>query len=212
MAFTSLYGMVIYINKLSVAMKDENIDEVALIRGIASGDLLIANELYKQVFPRLSRVAFWHVKNEQVAWDIVADVFVHLIKEGKEFENCDHLMAVLYKRVRWTSQDRAKSLRKGIVITALTEEAATEDSVEDDIVRAEHLNAIKEAMEALPPQYREVLEAYFFKGKKIAEIARILNINAEKVSLIKIRAIKRLQAILANKNLIIILLLFFPPG
>jgi len=193
-------------------MNDEIIDEVALVRGIASGDLLIANELYRQVFPKLSRVAMWYMKDEHAAWDVVADVYLHLIREGILYENLAHIKGVLYKRVRWTSQDRAKSLRRGIVITELTEGAATEEPVENDIIKAEHYNALKEAMDALPPQYRQVLEEYFFKGKKIAEIARILHLNAEKVSLIKIRALKRLQVILADKNLIIILLLFFPPG
>jgi len=55
------------------------------------------------------------------------------------------------------------------------------------------------------------LEQLFFEGKQNPDVARILNANDNVVYIIKNRAIKKLKAILSDKNLIIILLLFFSP-
>jgi RNA polymerase sigma factor (sigma-70 family) len=114
--------------------------------------------------------------------------------------------------VRWASLDKLKALKrdnKRRGTTDLDEVSIIEDSMEDVIVKAEHYNLIRDTMEALPARYRLVLEQLFFEGKQSPEIALILNVSDSVVHTIKSRAIKKLKTILADKNLIIILLLFF---
>lgn len=195
-------------------MKDEQIDNVALLRGINSRDEFMVNTFYKQVFRKLFLLASWYLDDEHDACDAVADVFIELLAEEETYKTLEHIEGLLYIRVRWASLDKLKAIKrdkKHRGATDLDEVLIIEDSIEDDIVKAEHYNLIRETMEALPSRYRLVLEQLFFEGKQSTEIARILNVNDSVVHTIKSRAIKKLKAILADKNLIIILLLFFPP-
>lgn len=195
-------------------MKDEQIDEVALLRGINSRDEIMVNAFYKQVFKKLFLLASEWLDDEHDACDAVNDVFLALLAEEEKYETLSHIEGLLYVRVRWASLDKLKALKrdnKQRGTTELDDVSATEDSIEDDIVRVENDNAIKEIIETLPPRYRLVVEQLFFEGKQSPEIARLLNGNDNTVYIIKSRALKRLKAILADKKLIIILLLFFPP-
>lgn len=212
LGFASLYGVVVYITKLSVAMKDEQTDDVALLRGINSRDEFMVNTFYKQVFRKLFLLASWYLDDEHDASDAVTDVFIAFLASEEEYKTLEHIEGLLYIRVRWASLDKLKALKrdqKHRGTAELDEVSTIEDSMEDDIVKVEHYNLIRETMEALPARYRLVLEQLFFEGKQSPEIARLLNVNDSVVHTIKSRAIKKLKTILADKNLIIILLLFF---
>lgn len=203
----------VYITKLSVTMKDEQIDDIALLRGINSRDKFMVNAFYKQVYQKLSEVAHRYLDDVHDACDAVTDVFIAFLTAEEQYETLSHIEGLLCVRVRWASLDRLKALKRDIhrSATELDELSAMEDSIEDIIVRVEHDYAIKEIIETLPPRYRLVVEQLFFEGKQSPEIASILNANDNVVYIIKTRALKRLKTILADKNLIIILLLFFPP-
>lgn len=206
--------MVVYITKLSVNMKDEQIDDVALLRGINNRDEFMVNAFYKQVFHKLFELAYKYLDDEHDARDAVTDVFIAFLMEEEKYNTLVHIEGLLYIRVRWASLDKLKAIKRDKKYRGTIdpdEVSATENSIEDDIVRAEHDHAIKEIIETLPPRYRLVLEQLFFEGRQSPDIARILNVNDNAVYIIKNRAIKKLKALLADKNLIIILLLLFPP-
>ncbi|MFL5747469.1 MAG: RNA polymerase sigma factor [Niastella sp.] len=195
-------------------MKDEQIDDVALLRGINSRDEFMVNAFYKQVFQKLSEVAHRYLDDKHDACDAVTDVFLAFLAEEVKYESLPHIEGLLYIRVRWASLDKLKALKRDNrhrEATDLEDVSVTENSIEDDIVRVEHDHAIKEIIATLPPRYRLVLEQLFFEGKQNPDVARILNANDNVVYIIKNRAIKKLKAILSDKNLIIILLLFFSP-
>jgi RNA polymerase sigma-70 factor (ECF subfamily) len=195
-------------------MKDEQIDKVALLRGINSRDEFMVNAFYRQVFEKLFLLASEWLDDEHDARDAVTDVFMDFLAKKETYETLSHIEGLLYMRVRWASLDKLKTLKRDKMYrgtTELDEVSATECSIEDHIVRIEHDYAIKAIIETLPPRYRLVLEQLFFEGKQSPEIARILNGNDNTVYIIKSRALKKLKEILADKKIIIILLLFFPP-
>jgi RNA polymerase sigma factor (sigma-70 family) len=192
-------------------MKDEQIDEVALLRGINSRDECMVNAFYKQVFQKLFLLAGWYLDDEHDASDAVTDVFLAFLAGEEMYTTLTHIERLLYMRVRWASLDKLKALkrdrRQRAAIVPETVMAAG-DSIEDEMMKVEHSYTIKKMIDTLHPRYRLVLEAYFFEGKESPEIARLLNVNSDVLYTIKNRAINRLKAILADKNLIIILLLF----
>lgn len=204
----------VYITKLSVIMKDEQIHELVLLRGINSRNEFMVNAFYKQVYQKLSEVAHRYLDDEHDACDVVTDVFMAFLAAEEKYETLSHIEGLLCVRVRWASLDKLKAIKRDNMhrgATELDEVSVTGNSIEDDIVRVEHDYAIKEIIETLPHRYRLVLEQLFFEGKQSPEIASILNANDNVVYIIKNRALKRLKAILADKKLIFILLLFFPP-
>jgi RNA polymerase sigma-70 factor (ECF subfamily) len=195
-------------------MKHVHIDDVALFQGINSRDGLMINLFYKRVYPKLFLAASKYLEDEHDASDVVSNVFIEFLHKEEAFNNLEHIERTLYLRVFWASKGKLKALKKEKKqrgMTDLDEVSVTEDSVEEEIVKTELFNLIREMLEALPPRYRLVMQQYFFEGKQSPEIARLLNVNSNALYIIKNRAIKRLQAILSDKNMVIILLLFFPP-
>jgi RNA polymerase sigma-70 factor (ECF subfamily) len=196
-------------------MKVVHVDDVALFQAINSRDGHMVNRFYKRVYPKLFLAASKYLEDDHDASDAVTDVFLKFLQKEESFKNLEHIERTLILRVYWASKDKLKSIRRrgkqGITTDLLDEISATEDSIEEVIVKVELSNEIHEMIKALPPRYRVAIEQIFFEGKQNAEIARLLNTNSNALYIIKNRAIKRLQAIFTDNNIIIILLLLFPP-
>src|SRR6516225_5962462 len=102
-------------------MKDEQIDEVALLRGINSRDEFMVNALYKQVFQKLFLLAGEWLDDEHDASDAVNDVFLEFLAEEEKYMALSHIEGLLYIRVRWASLDKLKALKRDSKYRGTTE-------------------------------------------------------------------------------------------
>ena len=69
---------------------------------IKKGDLSTYQDLYLELFPRLSSFAFNYVNNKNTADDLVQDVFLKLWEKRKELNIHTNIKAFLYKSVKNT--------------------------------------------------------------------------------------------------------------
>ena len=72
---------------------------------------------------------------------------------------------------------------------------------EELIVFNEMSNAIKEAMKKLPPRERDLIEAKFFKDKKLRELSDDFNISPSRISRIIQSGLNKIKKELEKHNL-----------
>ncbi|HMK16855.1 MAG TPA: RNA polymerase sigma-70 factor [Chitinophagaceae bacterium] len=149
------------------------------------------NAYYKAVY----FFACKYVKDSAAAEDIVENSFIKLWEKREQMESEAGLRGYLYKTVyhgclRWNSRSSmVHSRQKEIVYLSETVE---KDCLEN-IIKAETLRRVKEAMEELPSECRKVFMKLFVEGKSVVEAAAELNVAVSTVKNQKARGIKLLR-------------------
>ena len=124
-------------------------------------------------------LAKWLLRNEQDAQDVVQEAFLRAFKSFGGFHGSNG-RAWLLTIVRNTSYTLLKKNRVADLTTPFDEEihASDDESVSAATIleRSEHAELIREAMDELPVEFREILTLRHQENlsyKEIADIARI---------------------------------------
>ena len=165
-------------------------DEI-LIKYLRKNDRKAYSILFDKYFERLFTFAVRVVFREDVANDIVQEIFISLY-EKSEILNYDlSLKSYLFNSVRNRCFNYLRS-----------------DNV-DWIEEEEVLRKIQEVMLELPEKCREVCRRRFFEGKKFEEIAEELDISESTARVQTHRGMEMLRQRFAEYDLAVIL--FFTP-
>jgi RNA polymerase sigma-70 factor (ECF subfamily) len=149
------------------------------------------NTYYKAVY----FFACKYVKDSEAAEDIVESSFIKLWEKREQMESETGLRGYLYKTVyhgclRWLEREKRKDeVYKVYKVSNVFEE----DGHIENMIRAETLRRVKEAMEELPSECRKVFMKLFVEGKSIAEAAAELKVAVSTVKNQKARGIKILR-------------------
>ena len=149
-------------------------------------------EIYERHFTLLYRVCFSYMKNAADTEDVVADVFVKLLKKGMVFQNPEHEKAWLLRTAINKCKDYHKHWWRGRANINDCEHLQCDQPFQVD----ETLKAVME----LPPRYKAVIFLYYYEGYSTAEIARILNRPHSTVRNHLSAARKILEGVLENEG------------
>ena len=131
-----------------------------LLRRMARGDEHAFTALYRRHQSRVYRFALQMTGKTQVAEDVTQEVFMLLMRCSEQFDpDKGSLPAFLYGVARHTVR-RALEREQPYAFSMDepdTEPAAIDDDVLGDLTKAETLEALRQAILSLPPQYREVV-------------------------------------------------------
>ncbi|MDW0118148.1 sigma-70 family RNA polymerase sigma factor [Sporosarcina thermotolerans] len=124
----------------------------------------------------LIRLAYYYVKDLQVAEDIVQEVFIKFYNNKSKYENRGELKAFLTKMTVNKSKDYLKSwayrkiqLQNKLFLSAF-------EIIHDELVRIDEQTIIADAILELPLKQREVLIYYYFHEMTIVAVASLLSI------------------------------------
>lgn len=133
----------------------------------------------------LYHFAYSFVKNEQIAEEIVSDVFINIWRNRTRLLEIDNLKAYLYVSVKNLSikeLSRAKGQPDfNLNAVLLQNVSATDRSPEDLMVSKEVIKQIEAAIENLPPKCKLVFKMVREYGLKYKEISQILNISVKTI-------------------------------
>jgi len=137
------------------------------------------------------RIAYTGCGNTYDADDVVQDVFMSLYLEKSKFESEEHLKAWLIRVTvnRVKSHLRSFHIRKRASIEDYIGYDNTCDNVDEKLM----FRQIREAVTALPYNYRIVVILYYYCGYSCSEIAGFLKINEPTVRTRLKRARERLK-------------------
>ena len=187
--------------------KLQTTEERFLLSAMQRGDLKAYGVLFRRYYPMLCAYATKFVELKD-AEEIVQDVMLWLWENRKtqtfETSLSQYLFKTVYHRainliVRHQSQLRADTLFY---------ENMQEMLQDTDFYQLEELQKkIREAVDALPPTYREAFVMHRFDNKSYKEIAEILQVSPKTVDYRIQQALKQLRITLKDYLPLILLLL-----
>ena len=173
-------------------------------------------QLYLQYYAPAKRFATLYVKRSDVAEDVVQDVFLKIYELQKRAPQCNFSMAYVMTSVK---HGCISFLRGELLITELEGNYSEVERSEmqwmcnqlemwdlTTSVTEDTISEIYKAIDALPPQCREIFFRSKIEGKKHAEIAQELNISINTIESQMSIAYRKLRKSL--EGFLLILLLF----
>lgn len=137
--------------------------------------------------------AFRYVQDDEVARDIVQEVFVRLMEKRPAFESELHLKNFLYRTVKNDGLNHLRhKLSREHYLEYLRQEGE-EEEFDCRMIESEIFGTLRKAVELLPSECRKVFELCYFEGKNNEVAAKTLNISIETVKAQKKRGKKILR-------------------
>ncbi|NML22999.1 sigma-70 family RNA polymerase sigma factor [Pseudoflavitalea sp. G-6-1-2] len=195
-------------------MRDaQGYSDVDLLNDFREGNPKAVEKLFELYYEELVYFVRQLIPDLKDAEDIASGIFIKLLKKQKDFENLSNIKAYLFVTARNAAFDE---LRKENVHAKYVREAAYigETSTEFDYelyeVQANLVKVIRDEINALPTQCREIFTRYFVQHKSTQEIATDLHLadvtvrRQKQIALVTIRlALQRKKLMTVNSLLLI---------
>lgn len=173
------------------------------------GNEKVFNEVYRQLYSPLYGFALKFVEKD-VAQDLIAEVFISLWNNKKQFDCIDDIRKYAFVAVKNRAinslkkqkniQNNQQELLKGL-------HEVDEEDFDLAILQNEILNKLYEELDSLPEKMREIFLLSFKDGLKPGEIAKKLQLSVQTVRNQKVNAVKKLRDRLGKDKLLFLLIL-----
>jgi RNA polymerase sigma-70 factor, ECF subfamily len=172
-----------------------------LITRAARGDQTAFELLYERHWSAVYNYAWLLARSVPDAEDITQESFLVLLRKPAAFDPVRaQLRTWLIAVVRRQYWGRARSLARETDFEDL-DRAEVAAGFDEELIRLERAEAIRQAVGALPQVQREALYLFEFEGLSLAEIAATLNIEANAVKARLHRARQQLKQLLTKEML-----------
>jgi len=181
-----------------------NIEDIEIIDKVLDGDIEAFSVIIEKYQNMTFRYVYSQFNNYDEALDIAQDIFIMTMEALKSFRRESKFSTWFYSiMVNYCKNYRKKSRRYNTVaINAVKDDDEYEIQIpderadpENDVVMEDSLRIVKEEIQKLPDDYRDVLILRDIDGLTYNEIAEILSIN---LSNVKVR-IHRGRELLKNR-------------
>lgn len=137
-------------------------------------------ELYNRFFDGLHRFSFSFVKSNEVAEEIVSDVFIKIWQIRNRLTEVENLKVYLYTIARNFSLNYIQRVYKHppVSLDELDVAPVVEfGNPEELLISAEMIRAMKQVVQELPPQCRLIFQLVKEEGLRYKEVAEILQVS-----------------------------------
>ena len=184
----------------------------ALLNNYLSGDRSAISELIERHSRRVRNYIGMMVKDDAVADDIFQETFIKAIKVIDEGGYTDSgkflswILRIAHNRVldhfrREKSSRQLNEREAGYDVLGTLR--VTEDNVEDDIIQGEVLNTVRNLVDALPDDQREVVRLRYYSKLSFQEIAEQTEVSIN-TALGRMRyALINLRRMIKEKNIVL---------
>ena len=180
-------------------------DESILIERLRRNDRKAYSDLFDWYFDKLFTFALNMVFREDVANDIVQEVFIAIYEKSVLKNYQGSLKAYLYTSVRNRCYNYLRDAKVEDRNMALYAEAAVYSDNVDMIDREEILEKIREVLDELPEKCREVCLLRFVHGYKYSEISEQLGMNENTVKVQLHRGLEKLKRCFSDYDFVLVL-------
>lgn len=167
-----------------------------IVYELKKGNTQALHAVHDLYYAALRNFAAGLLSDPVAAEDIVIDVFVILWKKHEDFETLQNIKAFLYISTRNACINQIKKTQRDSEMkTGLRNylSADSEEFVLNEMIRAEVLQQIYDAVESLPSQCRKVFKSCYVEGMSNAEVAEQLSISINTVKNHKAKALGLLR-------------------
>lgn len=184
--------------KASIALrKTVDTSDNALMSAVTAGTVSKLAVLFERHHRSLYRYFISMTRDRQTSEDLVQDVFFRILRYRSTYDPRHSFTAWMYQIAKNANVDRLRQKRGEVVeIDELTmrnrEPVSSGPDPETSAVRAQDLKLVRQAMELLPAEKREILVFCRFQGMKYEEIAAVLGCG---VGTVKVRVYRAMRAL-----------------
>ena len=166
----------------------------SLVERMKSGDRESFNKIFRRYYTPLMRFCFRFVADEDVAAEIVQDLFVKLWTGRDKLKISTSFDSYLMSSVRnaaytYINTQRLHNEAHLMMYTGESDETDPSDQLQSNNLE----DTYRKVLDTMPEKRREVFLASRFEGLKYAEIAEKLNISQKTVEAHMVAAIKQLK-------------------
>ncbi|OGO15771.1 MAG: hypothetical protein A2Z14_00435 [Chloroflexi bacterium RBG_16_48_8] len=157
----------------------ENTPDRALILKLQAGDLEALGELFERHRHMVYRTALAITNDEDIAADLLQDVFLRLYRFACRVDPCRPLEPWLYRvttNLTYTFMKRRKRWWQAIKDMAEILARESKPSSEKLVEKEEEILWVRKAIASLPLSHRVVIVLYYVNNQSIQEISQILEI------------------------------------
>ena len=154
--------------------------------------------VFRKYYPVLLPFIERHVADRELAKDILQDVFFRLYESGADFTSDITLKSWLYRASRNAALDYLRHLKVRDEHRLLMAESIMFAADVDETVHEELARKIKEAINSLPPQCRQIVRMNILDDRKYSEIAEELGISVNTIRTQISRGYKKLRELLSD--------------
>ncbi len=172
----------------------EGISDFELIKRVAGGDKRALEKIYVQHSDRTFKFLCRLTGDKSSAEDLMHDVFLDVWKGASRFEARCSVGTWILSIARYKALDARRRKRN------FTEDdlpAANEPTPEAVAMRTSSSNRMRECLESLSVEHREVLDLVYYQEKSVSEISLILSIPENTVKTRVFYARKKLKEMLS---------------
>lgn len=148
----------------------------------------------------LVRYAYTYVRNATVAEDIMEDAFAAYVVKKIEFSSKEQIRCWLYKTVRSRAVDYLRRHRREVSLEDLDAVLHVPDPTKD-LITQERNDALYRSLQALPQQYRVVLQLHYLDDFSIDHICVILRKSTKQVYNLLARAKSAAKELLIKEGI-----------
>lgn len=177
--------------------------EKELIHRIKSGDQDAFEQLYRRYATKLTHRLLHLLKSEELAQDILQDVFLKIWEIRDRLDPEQSFGAFLYTIA---SNYCKKTFRKALLDQAYHHYTGFEEAyspIEDQLNKKEAGQLLEAAMEKLTPRQKEVFTLHKIEGRSYQEISELLGISSSTINNLLQQANKQLKTSLVTQSLLI---------
>jgi len=169
--------------------------EKELLENFLKGEEQACAHVYNRYFSRICLYASSFVDETKEAEDIAEEGFIRLWQGKRNFESLAHLKAALYQTTRRVglNHQTARQRRLNRVDIYATQQDQDQSSHLQEIIYAETMAELYEAIQKLPPKAREIIQLAYLQGNSNQEVADLLHISIQTVKNQKMRALSLLR-------------------
>jgi RNA polymerase sigma-70 factor (ECF subfamily) len=187
------------------------IEDNALIARFQNGD----KEAFTQLYALYSRKLFLNlvrlVKSEEIAAEILQDIFVIIWEKRSSIEIQQSFRAYLYRIGENKVADFFRRVRRDRKLFSQIQKLASEhySYIEEDMICRENAEILKKAIDTLPPQRKQIFELCKLQGKSYNEVSSQLGISTSTINDHIVKGTKAIREFLySNQQYSASLLLF----
>lgn len=172
-------------------------DDQSYIQGLRRRDFRVYEIVFKKYYPQLVVFVMRHIGDQDVAKDIVQDIFFKLFESSQSLPDDFQLKSWFYKVARNAAVDYLRHLQvvdknKFLMAEAMLATADVDEDIDDEVYRK-----VNAAIASLPEQCRLIIQMNVVDGKKYLEIADELGISINTIRTQISRGYKKLREILS---------------
>ena len=175
-------------------------DEVLIAR-IAGGDRLAMQVLYARHHVRVYRFILRLTRNEATAEDMISEVFLEIWRSAGKFEGRSQVSTWMLSIARFKTLSALRKRSEEELDEGMAEQIEDHaDDPETSLAKKDKGALLRECMNALSAEHREVIDLVYYHEKSVDEVASIVGIPAATVKTRMFYARKKLSELLKEQG------------